>query len=95
MIGEEARPHLRAVADVLLDLSLDIEMLGTTLCASPEVVQHHVQELQAIDMIAQMQRSLAALLQADCPKRAMSEIGLEALRTRLHDLIARDSGRLN
>lgn len=95
MIAAEPRPHLRAVADVLLDLSLDIEMLGTTLCANPAVVREHMQELQAIDMIAQMQRSLAALLQADCPQRALSEMGLETLRTRLHELIASDPGRLN
>jgi hypothetical protein len=87
MIGEEVRPHLRAIADVLQDLSLDIEGLGTTLCANADFVQRHVQELQLIDLIAQKQRSLAGLLRADCPKRAMSEICLDDLRERLSELV--------
>ncbi len=86
-VGDQHGLHLKAVADVLLDLSIDIEALGTALCANVEVVQRHVQELQTIDMIAQKQRSLAAVLQADCPRTAMSDISLEELRTRLRELV--------
>lgn len=93
MSGKEARPHLSAVADALLDLSLDIEMLGTALCANAEVVQRHVEELQAIDLIAQKQRSLAALLRADCPRSALSDISLDELRTRLHELVERNEAQ--
>src|SRR5690349_16593873 len=99
MMNEDAQPnqyepHLRAVADVLLDLSLDIEMLGTALCANAEVVQRHVQELQTIDMIAQKQRSLAAVLRSDCPRSALSDISLEELRTRLHELVAMNGNEM-
>ena len=81
-------PHMRAIADVLLDLSLDIETLGTILCGNADVVQRHTEELQTIDLIAQKQRSLAAILQADCPDSAMSSIGVDVLRTRLYELLA-------
>lgn len=99
MIGDEgqppagsarAGPHILAVADVLLDLSLDIETLGTALCSNVDVVQRHVQELQTIDLIAQKQRSLAAVLRADCPKSALSNVSLDELRTRLGELLATD-----
>jgi len=86
-LGDQYGPHLKAVADVLLDLSIDIEALGTVLCGNVDVVQRHVQELQTIDMIAQKQRSLAAVLQSDCPRTAMSDISLEELRTRLCELV--------
>ena len=100
MIEDEARPHLRAIAEVLHDLSLDIEMLGTMLCANAELMQRHVQELQTIDLIAQKQRSLAVLLRADCPRSALSDICLDDLRTRLHELVESNrspavSARLN
>ncbi len=101
MINEEAQstsggpllsgPHIRAIADVLLDLSLDIETLGTILCGNADVVQRHVQELQTIDLIAQKQRSLAAILQAECPDTAMSSIGLDGLRSRLYELLEIDA----
>jgi hypothetical protein len=39
--------------------------------------------LQAIDLIAQKQRSLARLLEADCPIQAIEQIGLDVLRDRL------------
>ena len=80
-------PHLRAVSEVLIDLSSDIEMMGTTLCGDPDFVARHVQQLQLIDLVAQKQRSLATLLRADCPKSAMSEICLDDLRARLSELL--------
>jgi hypothetical protein len=80
-------PHLRAVSEVLIDLSLDIETMGTTLCADPDFVERHVHQLQLIDLVAQKQRSLAALLRADCPENALAEICLDDLRARLSALI--------
>lgn len=80
-------PHLRAVSEVLLDLSIDIESMGTTLCADPDFVKRHVQQLQLIDLVAQKQRSLATLLRATCPTSAMSEICLDDLRARLSELV--------
>lgn len=81
-------PHLQAVSEVLLDLSLDIENMGATLCTDPDFVEKHVQQLQLIDLIAQKQRSLATLLRADCPKSAVSNICLDDLRAQMKELIA-------
>jgi len=80
-------PHLQAVAEVLLDLSFDIEAMGATLCADPDFVARHVQQLQLIDLIAQKQRSLATLLRADCPKSGVSDICLDDLRAQLSELV--------
>jgi hypothetical protein len=82
-------PHLLAVASVLLELSEDIEMLGGVLCADPAIAARHMQELQMIDTIAQKQRSLAMMLQCNCPVSALAEIGLEDLKVRLAELAGR------
>lgn len=81
-------PHLQAVSEVLLDLSIEIEAMGATLCTDPDFVERHVQQLQLIDLIAQKQRSLATLLRADCPKSAVSDICLDDLRAQLSELVA-------
>lgn len=85
----EARPnprhiaaHLTTVADVLQELAGEIENLGTSLCTDPDVLQRHIGTLQAIDLIAQKQRWLATLLQADCPLDAVNTIGVETLKAR-------------
>lgn len=80
------KAHLAAVADVLTELSDDIEMLGAVLCADPLLARQHMRELQAIDLFAQKQRALAALLQADCPVSALSSIGLDDLKRQLQQL---------
>ena len=80
-------PHLQAVSEVLLDLSIEIEAMGATLCTDPDFVERHVQQLQLIDLIAQKQRSLATLLRADCPKSAVSDICLDDLRAQLSELV--------
>jgi len=74
--------HLTTVADVLLELATEIEDLGTSLCLDPAIIQHHMGTLQSIDLIAQKQRWLATLLQADCPLTAAKTIGVEALKAR-------------
>lgn len=74
---------LAAVADVLGELSNEVEQLGVTFCLDPDVAARHVGALQAFDMIAQKQRGLAALLRADCPITALAELGLDELKQRL------------
>jgi len=74
--------HLTTVADVLTELAAEIEELGTTLCMDPAILNHHIGTLQSIDLIAQKQRWLATLLQADCPLHAVNTIGVEALKAR-------------
>lgn len=80
------RAHLAAVADVLDELVADVELLGVVLCADPGVVDRHMRELQAIDLITQKQRALGMLLRADCPASALSTIGLDDLKRQLEQL---------
>lgn len=92
MSFEDFRLHAAAAAQVLADLSQEIEQLGADLCADPAVALHHLEALQAIDLIAQKQRSLAQMLEADCPKTAVSGIGLDALAGHLQALTRPQAG---
>lgn len=74
---------LQAAADVLAEVSAELEQLGARLCADPAIVQRHMEQLQAIDLIAQKQRSLASVLRAECAANAIDAIGVEELRSRL------------
>ncbi len=93
MSAQEFRLHAAAAAQVLAELSLEIERLGAALCADPSFALNHVEALQAIDLIAQKQRSLAVMLEADCPKTAVSGLGLDALVGRLHNLVQPADGQ--
>jgi len=85
--GDATAPrHLLDIADVLIELSGEIEGLGAQLCADPALIVRHLGALQAIDLIAQKQRWLATLLCADCPVSAIGSIGVDALRERLSPL---------
>ena len=75
--------HLLAIAEVLVELSGEIEGLGAQLCTDPSVIVRHLEPLQAIDLIAQKQRWLATMLRAECPVTAVGRIGVDALRDRL------------
>ncbi len=71
------------IAVVLEELALEVEDLGGRLCTDLDVAARHMDVLQAIDLIAQKQRSLARLLEADCPITAIEQIGLDVLRDRM------------
>lgn len=75
--------HLSAVSGVLRELSQEIESLGAVLCGNPDLAGQHARELQAIDLIAQMQDALASLLTADCLTCAVDEVRIDSLRERL------------
>ena len=75
--------ELAALAEVMVELGCEIEQLGAVLCTDAEIVSRHARELQAIDLIAQMQQAIAALLDADCMTCAIDEMRLEGLRDRL------------
>ncbi|GAO53019.1 hypothetical protein NMD1_00025 [Novosphingobium sp. MD-1] len=62
MNGASGHAHVRVAADVLLELSEDVEALGTRLCADANVIANHLRELQAIDLIGQQLRALSGLL---------------------------------
>ena len=86
MSQADARAHLLAVAQMLAEIGAEMEALGAALCHDPDFAARHMVELQAIDLIAQKQRSLASLLEADCPVSAVAQVGLEDVATRLRRL---------
>lgn len=73
----------RQIAVVLEELSQEVEALGSSLCVDMDVAVRHMDTLQAIDLIAQKQRSLASLLVADCPAAGVEQIAIDTLRDRL------------
>ena len=81
-IAKEAATH-RQIAEVLEELSREVEALGSSLCGDMDIAMRHMDTLQAIDLIAQKQRSLAAVLNADCVVEGVESIGLEKLRERM------------
>ncbi|MFM5907145.1 MAG: hypothetical protein ACKOPO_06120 [Novosphingobium sp.] len=83
MKPDEARLQISAVAEILAEISDEIEALGAVLCQDPNFANRHMQELQAIDLICQKQKSLAMVLKADCPVTALSDVRLEELAVRL------------
>ncbi len=73
----------RQIAAVLEELSQEVEALGAALCLDTDIALRHLSVLQAIDLIAQKQRTLAGLLQADCPESGIEQIAIDTLRDRL------------
>lgn len=79
----------RAVAEVLHDLGSEVETLGHELCADPEFVERHLEHLQRIDWFAQHLTQLAMVVGASDPAGALSTLGLDDLRARLSERLAR------
>lgn len=75
-------PKLLAMAEVLNELGTEVEAIGELLCRDAAFAGRHCRELQAIDLIAQKQRELAALLAAGFSEDEMRRISLDALRER-------------
>jgi hypothetical protein len=73
----------RQIAAVLEELSQEVEALGASLCGDMDIAMRHLAALQTIDLIAQKQRSLASLLEADCPETGIEQIAIDTLRDRL------------
>lgn len=81
-MGMIHEPKFTAMADVLGELGTEIEALGEVLCRDEDFAARHMRELQAIDLIAQKQRALAAIIAAGFSETEMRRISLDALRTR-------------
>jgi len=84
------QPKFIAMAEVLGELGTEIETLGEVLCRDEGFAGTHVRELQAIDLIAQKQRALAAILLAGFSDREMRRISIEALRSRFAGFLDED-----
>ena len=83
MNSKEHFEHLAAAAQILGELSNEIEELGARLCSDPAIAALHMTDLQAVDLIAQKQRSIADLIRAECLVSAVESIGVESLKHRL------------
>lgn len=73
-------------AEMLVEVSDDIEALGAVLCTDPKVMADHISSLQQIDLIAQKLRALASVLAAECPASATQSLPLDSLRARFRHL---------
>ena len=71
------------IGNLLAELIDEIEALGVRLCSDLTFAVAHGLDLQAIDHIAQKQRSLAGLLRADCLPTALDQLGLDDLKAQL------------
>lgn len=71
---------------MLVELSSEVEAMGSALCRDPQVVGKHMDTLQQIDLIAQQLRGLGDLLEPECPINAAQKLGLDSLRARFHHL---------
>ncbi len=78
-----AAVDLARVAEVLDGLGREIETLGERLCGDPAFVAMHLDDLQAIDRIAQFQHALARVLRAGCISSALDNVGIDELAQRL------------
>lgn len=84
MINAQTPTHLQTAADILVEMSEEIEALGATLCGDPAVLGSHLGALQGIDLMAQKQRWLATLLRAECRDSEVARISVESLRQRFN-----------
>lgn len=84
MSSAQIAAHLQTAADILVEMSEEIEALGEGLCIDPTIIANHVSALQGIDLMAQKQRWLAALLRAECFASEVSRISVDSLRERFH-----------
>lgn len=76
-------PQFAALAAILLDLSNEIEAVGSRFCTDPEFVANHLHDLQIFDRVCQVQKEVADLLVAECPACAMQNLRLDFMRLRL------------
>lgn len=75
-------------AELLAELSYEVEALGGALCRDPGLAHGHIASLQAIDLIAQKLCGLADLLAAESPATGIARLRLESLRERFAHLEA-------
>jgi CheY-like chemotaxis protein len=71
----------KQIAVVLEELAEEVEALGSALCM--DIAMRHMDKLQAIDLIAQKQRSLGRLLVAERPAEEIERIAIDVLRDRM------------
>ena len=78
-----SRGLILGTAEALQSLALDAEKLGERLCSDPEIIERHLDGLQGIDRLSQSLGQLAAVLSADDPQQAVSQVGMADLQEHL------------
>lgn len=73
-----------AIAQRLIDMARETEILAAQLCSDEIVAQQHSAELQGLDRLAQNLAGLSDVLAAPDVERAIAEITLQDL----HDLLS-------
>ncbi|UAK26572.1 hypothetical protein K8P63_08035 [Sphingomonas nostoxanthinifaciens] len=78
-----------AIADELVELTAILSNLAYDLGDDPDTLRKHMASLQAIDLITQIQMSLADILRSDEPmEKRVAGVGVEALAARLRARLA-------
>ena len=78
-LAEELRLAARHLNDLAYELAMD-----------PEVVRKHMEPLQKIDLVTQIQLSVASVLESDLQAGDSLEVGLEDMAQRLRAACQRD-----
>lgn len=79
------RGLLDAAAGALDALSHEVEGMGVELCADPDIALRHLDQLQAIDRVAQSLAQLALVLRAPRPEAAIDNVRMGDLQARLRE----------
>lgn len=74
---------LITIAQILRETAHELEVLGSDLCADPQIVTEHCHALQAVDVMVQRHHGLASVLEGQCEAEEIERMTLEALRDRL------------
>jgi len=85
----EESAFLEAIAGEMSDVADRLCKLACVLASDPALVAHHMDDLQSIDLITQLQRALADLLrQPGSPAARIARVPVEALAMRLEARLA-------
>lgn len=76
-------PVPQRLAEELAYVARLLDSLGEDLCGEPLIVMRHAEQLQNLDISAQILGHVAAVLMADHPTQAIDAIGMTNLRKRL------------
>lgn len=81
--GCASRDLLLRAAQTLELYAGEVEQLGVVLCSHETLVEHHLDELQAIDRLSQCLNQLSLVLRAPVPEEAVAKITIGALQEQL------------
>jgi hypothetical protein len=83
-----SRALLMRAAEALASYAGEIEAIGEMLCGNAALVEAHLDELQAIDRLAQCLDQLALVFSAPDPDHAVASITIGTLQKQLSEGLA-------